>query len=344
MAALLGLWWSTLYADESEDEPQATDVAVQTAPVSAATVPRWIVAYGVVEADPTATDVVALPRAAVIAAVRVRPGERVGAGQPLLEVETAAAPRQQYQQAIAAVRYAQVELASVERQFKQQLATRDQVAQARRDLADAEAAERSARATGADAGKVTVRAPHPGIVTRVAVADGDRPAADTPLAYLARESALVVRVGVVPEAAAQIAEHAAVRLTALFGDAAPIDTTITAVHGMLDPATGLVDVTVAVPAQASGALVLGTTMRARIAGEWVSGWLVARSAVLRDESGDYVYSAVDGHAHRVDVSIVSDRDAQMLVSGALAADARVVISGNYQLVDGAALKEVAPNG
>jgi RND family efflux transporter MFP subunit len=335
---------SASWADEQNDEAVTVSVAVETAVVMAVTVPRRVVAYGTVEADPTATAVVALPRAAVIAAVRVRPGERVSAGQPLMDVETAAAPRLQYQQAVAALRYAEAQLAGVERQFEQQLATREQLAQARRDLADAEAAQRSLRATGADAATVTVRAPHPGIVAQLAVAPGDRPAADAPLLYLALESALVVRVGVTPETASLLARAAPVQLEPLSPNAAPIDAAVLAVQGMLNPATRLVDVIVAVPPEAAGALVLGATLRARIDGAPVSGWLVPRSAVLRDESGDYVYSAVADHARRVDVTIVADRNGQMLISGDLSAGERVVISGNYQLGDGAALTEVAADG
>jgi RND family efflux transporter MFP subunit len=325
--------------EDTEDAPSDAPVTIETAAVSAAEVARTVVAFGNVIADPAATDVIALPRAGVIAALLVRTGERVAAGQALLEVETAAAPRLQYDQALAALHFAQTQLAAVQRLFDQQLATRDQLAQAQRDLADARSAEQSLKTIGANAASSTVRAPHAGIVAQLNVSAGDRPAADAPIMQLATAAGLMVRLGVEPATARQLQPGAVARLTALFDDGIEFDAPVRTVTAMLNPTTQLVDVVLAIPEQRISMLALGGPIRGVFEVEPVAAWLVPRSAVLRDDSGDYLFVADAGHAHRVDVAILRDRDAQLAVGGALTAQDRVVVEGNYQLSDGAAIAE-----
>ena len=140
-------------------------VAVTTAPAVAEQVEREITSYGIVEPDPDAADVVALPRAGVIRRVLVRQGERVRMGQILVELDTAPGPKLQWEQAVAAVRYAEEQLARLQRMAANRLATDEQVAQARRDLSDAQATEQSLRSVGADTKQQELRATRDAVVT-----------------------------------------------------------------------------------------------------------------------------------------------------------------------------------
>ncbi len=309
-------------------------VSVATAPVRAERVVREAIAFGAVEPDPDAATAVALPRAGVIERVLVRPGERVSAGQELLELGTAPAAQSQWDQARAAAKYAEEQLARLERMLENKLATREQIAQAQRDLADARATERSLRSVGANAARQILRTPNDAIVTQVLVKAGDRAAADAPALALAALDGLIVRLGVEPEVAAQIDGGAAVKLAPVFDPQRVIAAHAKQVHAMLDPTTRLVDVVVPIPSEAAHALTLGIQMRGAIALGGIDALLVPRSALMRDESGDFVFTLVGDRARRVDVEVVLERAADAAVRGALAPGTAVVVTGAYQLSDG----------
>jgi RND family efflux transporter MFP subunit len=318
---------------DSESAPEA-QVVVVTAPAVGERVGRVVTSYGAVEADPDATDVVALPRAGVIRRVLVRPGERVQAGQGLVELDTAPGPKLQWEQAQAAVKYAEQQLARIERMAASRLATTDQLAQARRDLSDAQASERSLRSVGADTAQQLLRATKDAIVTQVLVNVGDRTSADAPALNLAPLDGLIVRLGVEPEIARQMPAGASVTVASVFDPDRVFDGMAKRVHAMLDPSTRRVDVIVAIAEAEAGALTIGEQMRGTIAIGEVDAIVVPRSALLRDESGDYVFTAVAGQAHRIDVEIVLDRTSDAAIRGDLVAGNAVVVSGGYQLSEG----------
>ena len=268
---------------EAEAAPEAK-VGVTTVPVSNAQVVREITSYGVVEPDQDATDVVALPRAGVVRKLLVRLGERVSAGQALIELDTAPGSTMQYEQAQAAVKYGEEQLARLERMAETRLATREQIAQAQRDLADARATERSLRIVGANAAQQTLRAPKDGIVTQVLINAGERIAADAPALQLAAVDGLIVRLGVEPEVGREIVPGAKVELASVFDPGRVIDAQAKRVHAMLNPTTRLVDVIVPIAVDDAATLTLGSQMRGSIALATIDALVVPRSALLRDET------------------------------------------------------------
>jgi RND family efflux transporter MFP subunit len=318
---------------DAESAPEA-QVVVVTAAAVVERVARVVTSYGAVEADPDATDVVALPRAGVIRRLLVRPGERVQAGQSLLELDTAPGPKLQWEQAQAAVKYAEQQLARLERMAASRLATTDQVAQARRELSDAQASERSLRSVGADTAQQILRATKDAIVTQVLVNVGDRTSADAPALSLAPLDGLIVRLGVEPEFARGMPVGASVKLASVFDPDRAFDGVAKRVHAMLDPSTRRVDVIVAIAEAEAAALTLGEQMRGSISIGDIDAIVVPRSALLRDESGDYVFAAVAGQAHRIDVEILLDRALDAAIRGDLVAGIEVVVTGGYQLSEG----------
>jgi RND family efflux transporter MFP subunit len=318
---------------DAESMPEV-HVVVVTAVAVAERVARVITSYGMVEPDPDATDVVALPRAGVIRRVLVRPGERVQAGQSLVELDTAPGPKLQWEQAQAAVKYAEQQLARIERMAANRLATTDQLAQARRDLSDAQATERSLRSVGADTAQQVLRATNNAIVTQVLVNAGDRTAADAPALNLAPLNGLIVRLGVEPEVAREMPVGAAVKVAPVFDQGRVFDGVAKRVHAMLNPTTRMVDVIVAITEPEAADLTLGDQMRGAITLGDFDAIVVPRSALLRDESGDYVFAVVDGQAHRIEVEIALDRTSDAAIRGELVAGDAVVVAGGYQLSEG----------
>ena len=316
-----------------ESIPEA-QVVVTTIPATARQVAREVTSYGVVEPDPNATDVVALPRAGVIRKVLVRLGERVSAGQALVELDTAPGATMQYEQARAAVKYADEQLARLQRMAETRLATREQVAQAQRDLADAQATERSLRTVGANATQQTLRAPKDAIVTAVLVNAGDRSAADTAALNLAAVDGLIVRLGVEPGIAREIVAGTNVKLVSVFDSGRVIDAAANRVHAMLNPTTRLVDVIVPIAVEDAAALTLGSQMRGSISLGAIDAIIVPKSALLRDESGDYVFVVASDKAHRADVEVLLERQSDVAIQGEVAAGDAVVVAGGYQLSDG----------
>jgi RND family efflux transporter MFP subunit len=214
------------------------------------------------------------------------------------------------------------------------LATREQVAQAQRDLADARATERSLRTVGANAAQQTLRAPKDAIVTAVLINAGDRSAADTAALSLAAVDGLIVRLGVEPEAAREIVAGTKVKLVSVFDSDRVIEAAAKRVHAMLNPTTRLVDVIVPIAAEDAATLTLGSQMRGSISLGAIDALVVPKSALLRDESGDYVFTVVVDRAHRVDVEVLLDRQSDAAIRGKIAAGDAVVVAGGYQLSDG----------
>jgi membrane fusion protein (multidrug efflux system) len=66
---------------------------------------------------------------------------------------------------------------------------------------------------------------------------------------------------------------------------------------------------------------------------------VPRSAVLGDAPDACVYIVQDGKARRVPVQTGAEADDLIEVSGAVSAGDIVVVSGNYELNDGMAVRE-----
>jgi membrane fusion protein (multidrug efflux system) len=328
---------ATIRVADAGDQVE-TSVLVQTATVLSKQVSQQIEVYGTVEPDPDVLGVVALPRAGLITRVHVRLGERVKAGDALLELDTAPATRMQYAQAEAARKYAQGQLERTRQLFDQQLATRDQVASAERELSDATEQLRALAKVGANEARQTIRAGSDGIVAGLSVTAGDRVSADTTAVLLARADGLIVRLGIEPEDAQRIPQGAAVELVSVFQEENRVSTRIVKTGAMINPATRLVDAIAPVPVEAVGRMTLGSTMRAAVLLSEQMALVVPRSAVLRDMEGAYVFAVEDDRARRIPVKVVYESSTETGIDSVLQEGAVVVISGNYELSDGTALR------
>ncbi len=314
-------------------------VLIKTAPVQQHSVSDSLSAFGVLDPDPDQVLSLSLPHAGLINRVWVRLGQRVNRGDRLLEVVTAPDARMQYLQAQSAVDYARREQQRQQRLLDEQLATKSQVDVAKKNLQDARATLESLRKRGMDRASETLRAPMDGIVTRLDVSQGQRVQADTAAMLIAAEKRLIARLGVEPEDLGGVQPGTVVSITSVFGPDVKVESKVREVHAMIDPATHLVEVLAPIPAKQVDQLVLGSRVLGRIQLASRNVLVVPRSAVLGTAPHTYLYTVVANKAHRVQVVTGTTQGELIEVSGPLQAGDPVVISGNYQLKDGMAVRD-----
>lgn len=336
--SLLAALFVTAALADANTEP-APSVQVQTTPATERTLETSISAYGRVQADPNHTVSVNLPWAGLVSRLWVRPGQRIGAGEPLLELQAAPGTRADYAQAEAAVEFARRDLQRVKDLLKQQLATREQLATAEHALQDAQAKLQAQRSVSNQSPVHVVRAPIDGVVTQVSVTQGQQVQADTAALQLADLQSLVVLLGLELEEIARVRPGAPTVLTSVFPPEVKIASALSEVHAMVNPDTRLVDALVPIPRHAASQVALEEPMRGVISVERQRVLAVPRSAVLTDARGSYLFVVRAGRARRIDVRTGIEEQDWVAVSGPLKPGDPVVSVGNYELSDGMAVRE-----
>ena len=318
---------------------ETPSVLVTTAVVIAKEVNQTLSVFGVLDPDPDQVLSLSLPHAGLINRVWVRLGQRVKSGDPLLEVITAPDARMQFLQAQGAVDFAAQELARLQRLLGEQLATKSEADAGAKNLSDAQATLKALQQRGMDLAEETLHAPLDGIITQLNVAQGQRLQADTNAMLIAAEKSLIARLGVEPEDLALVQVGAPVTISSVFVPDVAIASSIREVHAMIDPATHLVEVLAEIPAQEIGHLVLGSRILGQIHLQVHTAMVVPRNAVLSDADGSYVFTLNNNSAKRLAVQTGMEEDDLVEVTSALQAGQRIIVSGNYELTDGMAVRE-----
>jgi membrane fusion protein, multidrug efflux system len=260
----------------------------------------------------------------------VTQGEAVKAGQPLLEFSVSESALGSYRQAETALQTAKVERVRIAQLLRQQLATKDQLTQADKAIADAETTLDTLKKSGSDQPNLTIKAPFDGVVSTIPVAQGDTIAPGAPMMTLMRVDGLVVTVGIEPAQRFRLKRGDPAILQPLTSGGAPESGTLVRIDGLLNPKTHLIDADVATSAR----LLPGAAFMAQITVGQFDGFIVPRDVVLSDAEGAYLFQTDAGKAHRVVVTIVGNTGDQSAVIGAIDPAKPIVLQGNYQLEDG----------
>lgn len=327
-------------ASRAADAPvraSGASVLVQESTVQERILDELMHVYGQVQPDPARAHALTALGETIVRKVSVAPGQRVAAEQPLLVLEAGPALHQSYLQAVAQLNSTRAALVQTQALYRQQLATRAQLAQAKGTEASAQAALSALRAQGAAAGAYVLRAPEAAIVTRNDVVPGALVQAGQPLLVLAAQDALQVRLGLNPQEARRVRPGMLVQLEPVFGGK-PISARVTYVDAAVNPSTHLIDAVVHLSGEQAAALATGAWMKGKIQLSAQRALAVPRSAVLTDAQGTYVFLVADGHARRVPVQAGVVHDGWIAVRGALAVGQRVVTAGNYELRNGMAVR------
>jgi len=317
---------------------RAPSVLVDTVPLRKGSLARVISVYGTVRPDRAAFAGLMAPIAAVVTAVHVRVGERVAAGAPLVTLAPSPQTAAAYAQAVSALRVARDALKRTRQLAAQSLATGQQVAAAGKARSDAAATLAALRAQGA-AGPTAVRAPYAAVVTAVAAVTHSLVAEGAPLVDLARPNGLVFAAGVVPADASAIRAGDQAQVTPI-GGTRSVAGRVVLRGAVIDPMSGLVPVTVALP---TNAMMPGQSALAAIKTDRVAGFVVPHAAILVHDNGDpYVVQAQRMAAKFVPVRVLLSAGASDVVAGTLDPAAPLVLAGNYQLDDGMKLRFTNP--
>lgn len=280
--------------------------------------------------------------------IHVRPGQRVNAGAPLVEIdardENAAlsSASAQVESAKAQLALAQQLLSRAEALFKEGLATAQELDQRRADVA---AATASVRAAGAQVSlrqvalsNRTIRAAVPGVIGEVNVRLGDYVTATTPLTAVADAGLLELSVSIPAGRARSLALGATIELLAEDGSVL-VPSKVSYVAPEADPRTQLVEV------KATFDNTVGLRprelVRARIVYAEGEALQVPLLAVQRQAGRAFVFVVVPkGEGLAVErrlIQLGELRERGFLVASGLAAGDRLAITGLQVLKDGAAI-------
>lgn len=339
--AFIGLLAGCGGSDGSNSSTPSSTVAVTTMMPRQQTFHDSVEAIGSTMGDPHRARTLSLAYGGQITDLKVAAGETVKAGQPLLTISADPATRSAYRQAQSAFTLARGDLQRVEKMAAQRLATQSQVAAARKSLADAQAVLEAQKAIGGGSAQHIVEAPAAGVVTALRVGLGERVSSNMPLLDFTPAHALVAQLGVQPESGAKLHAGMPVQLHSVYGPDQAFSGTLRMIGQSVDPKTHLLPAQVELPAKASGMLVAGAAVTAKIHAADFSAWAVPRDAVLNDQQGDYLFQLHDGHAKRVDVTLRSPDGNTVGVQGPIDSQAPIIVLGVYELSDGDAVKASA---
>ncbi|HVB88667.1 MAG TPA: efflux RND transporter periplasmic adaptor subunit [Beijerinckiaceae bacterium] len=319
--------------------PPTPRALVKIVQIQARTITRRLRAYGTTEADPDRQASISIPIQGIVGRVSVRLGEIVPAGAPLLEVDTAPNASAAFEQARVALRFAKRAAQRTNDLYKKGFATKTQNDTAERDLANAQAQYDAQNRLGAGASRSVLKAPFTGIVNRLSVAAGDRVAADTLALSIVPRDAIVVPLGVEPEDAPHIKRGQRVEVRSIFANpSVPVAGEISAVQGIVDPTTGLIDVLVHLEPADAGALMIGTRVEGQIVISQQKMLAVPRSALLTSGGRAYVYAVRNDRARRVFVKLGPKDRRWVGITSGLEPGEHIVTLGNYELSDGAPVR------
>ena len=326
------------------DAADSSVVSVQTVRVQRAVIAQPVRAYGIVAASASNLTTVNLPYVARIVQMRVQAGQSVTRGTPLFVVQADPAAVLAATQAKSAVTLAQGELARTQSLYDKGLATQSQLATARKAADDAQQALAAQNQTGVASGNKIIAAPLDGVVLQISAAQGDQVQPGAAILQLAagngKDARANVMLGVEPSDASAIHAGDTVTLHGLSTSLAKAaaDGHVVLVGASVDQQSQLVNVGANVPLGQS-AFIPGTRVSADIATRTGTHWVVPRAAVLKDDKGAYVFQITpQNKARRVAVVTQVENGEHYGVDGPIDGAQGLVVSGNYELKDGMAVR------
>jgi RND family efflux transporter MFP subunit len=225
--------------------------------------------------------------------------------------------------------------------FKQQLTTRDQVETAEKAVSDAQLTLDMFEKIGSIKPSEILTAPFDGVVSAIAVSKGDRIAAGAPLMTLSRTDQVILSVGIEPSALEKVKPDMPVNLISQLSGRKPLEGKVKRVGAAIDMKTRLVPTIIELP---PGGALAGENFKAGSVVGKFQGWIVPRDTVGSNSKGAFVYQIDDQHAKRVYVNVLGSVGKNSIIEGDIDSQKEIVLKGNYQLEDGAAVRpeEAAP--
>lgn len=232
----------------SPAEKQPTpNAAIEVGRVTRGHIEHTLETYGTSEFASDRQRSVAVVKPGQVLGVSVIAGQTVKKGDTLLSVGPMPSGSPEVQQARIDAEFAKRELSRVQHLVDEKLATNQDLQNAERQSAAAQAALRALG--GGGAGGARLRAPMGGVVASVLVQRGDVVQAGKPAVVIAAGKDMVVRAGFEVEALPELKAGLPVWLAPVYRgpDGAKLKATLSTMHRVVDPATQLVDGVINVP-------------------------------------------------------------------------------------------------
>jgi RND family efflux transporter MFP subunit len=300
-------------------------------------------AIGTVAARPGRFAALSAPTPTRVARVHVTQGQRVGAGQPLVEFDQT--------MFAAAARAAEAALAAAQRNYERALRLANEGIVPRKDAetaaADLARAHNDAVTARHNLQLSVLRSPVSGVVTRLTAVLGAPADVNQVLVEVADPSAFDVNLALAPTEAGDVHTGAAVALAA--GEkrgGEPIGSgVVTGVNVAVDTGSRAVQIRVAVT-KPRRALRLGESVYGEITVQTKPQAVVVpvEALVPGDEPGSYKVFVVDkaGVAHARDVKVGGRTETKVEILEGLNGGETVVTQGAYGLEDGAKVAPLVP--
>lgn len=315
---------------------------VKTASIEMTSLTSTLSVFGDIQPDTDQIITLSIPYAGLINRVWVQVGQQVKKGDNLFTVSTTPTVKVSYLQTKVAVTYAKNELNRQQKLVLSHLSTNSQVAMARKKLQDAQINLQSLKQQGIDHNQRIFKAPIDGIIILLNLQSGQRVQPDSSVVQIANKQKWVVHLGVEPEDISQLKIGMKVSLASAFDPKLNFNAQISQINAVLNPITHLVDVLVPIPEKKATFFVLGSRLKGAIQLQQHTGMTIPRSAILHDDSGDFVFRITQGKAEKVSITIGISRHQSVEITHGLNANDRIIIHGNYELEDGMTVHEVLP--
>ena len=339
-AGATGYWYghrAPVAAEAGPEKPADAEskktAEVTVTPLVTVSIAQTLEVFGLVGPALASELTVSAPYDCVIGAVHVVAGERVSAGDPLVDLSPSPDLLQQLESAKSTLTLAGQLYDDAKARLGLKLATGQELlaAQQARDDAQIKLASLKARGLEGD-GKLVAAAD--GVVSALPAATGTLVSAGAALVTVVTGGRMEARLGVQAGDASQVNSGQPVALFAINREnTASISSEVRLVGGPLDPATGTAEVRVPVPVGAT--LRLGERVRALIeVRRKTVALVVPRSAVLPDDDKQVLFTVKDGKAvkHEVELGIATEDLLEVLGTDLQEGDS-VVTLGNYELED-----------
>jgi len=312
---------------------------VSVSKVTQKDVHEWLHVFGRISFDDAAVQNINLAYSGQVIRLPILAGELVKKGQILAEIVVDPAVASSYQQALAAVGFAESEVTRTKKMLIEQLATKSQLAVAQKKLADARSQLRQLRQKGFGKSIHIIRAAFNAVVASVSVQTGQRMTAGTTLMQLGHPDRLKVILGVEPEDIRQIKAGNTVLLHTASDPGAMIHASVDRVLHAVNPQTRLVDVLVRLVGDQATPFLPGMTVSAELASRNLALALVVPRRALTQQGGKAVLMRVkQGVAQSVPVDVILEQGENAVVTGDIAKDDIIVIEGVAELHDGDAVR------
>lgn len=342
-----GTWWffhesrvtsqdESATADKAESS-QGPVAPVKVVPIKKGTLAEEITVYGTIVPAAGAVQTITVPFESRVRRMLVTEGQQVSRGDPLLEIDPSPETNLQIQQARNDNESAKKALEYMQQRFDLKLATNDQLLQAKQVLEQAQAKLESMRRRGSESPQI-LHADVTSLISKLAVQEGAIVAAGNPLIELVAQNRLEARLGVEPEDSDKVNPGQEVSLARVnVPGTKSIVGRIRKISRAADATTRLVQVFAALPSTTK--FLLGEYVLGKLPIVSAEGFIVPRSAVLPEEDHYVLFTVKDGHAreHIVRIDLENEKDVEVFANDLYTGEP-AVISGNYELKDGMAVK------